>query len=331
MVTIAVTRLEYNKSEHVFREAEKDGFNCIPVQGDEAPFAEAVRLHGARHAIVGVVQYTGALYDALPRGGVIARYGVGYDALDLKQAAQKGIICVNTPGVLEEAVAEYTMALILSAARCLPGLNMEVRSGGWKPMVGTELCRKRLAVIGCGQIGRSVAKKASAGFGMEVWGCKTTLAGAEELKRDYGFKEIVLDFEEAVDNADFVSLHIPSTKATRGFINGGSISAIPSKAWLINTARGAVVDENALYDALKSGALRGAALDVYENEPYQPLDPGRDLRNLPNVIMTPHVASSTVEACERVAERALRNIRMAENGEFETMDILNPEALHNLE
>ena len=104
---------------------------------------------------------------------------------------------------------------------------------------------------------------------------------------------------------------------------------MPQKAWLINTARGAVVDEAALYDVLVSGKIRGAALDVFENEPYAPVTPDKDLRTLPNVIMTPHIAASTSEASKRVAERALRNIMLAEQKEFENMDLLNPEVLLN--
>ncbi|NLE60388.1 MAG: hypothetical protein GX616_18725, partial [Planctomycetes bacterium] len=144
------------------------------------------------------------------------------------------------------------------------------------------------------------------------------------MKTEFGFAEIGKDFGAAVAAADFVSLHIPSTAATRHFINRQRLEMIPPGAWLINTARGAVLDEAALFDALSQGRLAGAALDVFEAEPYKPVAPDKDLRKLDNVLMTPHVGSSTREACNRMAERALKNIRLAEAGRFGEMDVLNP-------
>jgi phosphoglycerate dehydrogenase-like enzyme len=329
-VTIAVTQPEYEKGKTVFEQAAEEGLICLATPREEAKLAAAIREQGARHAILGVEQYVERLYDALPRGGVLARFGVGYDSLDLPRATERGLLCVNTPGALDDSVAEHTLALMLSAARHVPVLNERTRQGTWVASMGAELRGKQLAVIGCGPIGCRVARCAAFGFGMEVIGSEVRDVDAESMKREFGFAAITKDFAEAVRHADVVSLHIPGTPAMRHFVDGVRLAEMPSKAWLINTGRGVVVDEAALFDALESSAIRGAALDVFEAEPYVPVDPGKDLRTLPNVIMTPHVASSTVEACGRMAARTLQNIRLAERKEYREMDLLNPEVLHHL-
>jgi phosphoglycerate dehydrogenase-like enzyme len=135
------------------------------------------------------------------------------------------------------------------------------------------------------------------------------------------------DFTITASDADFVSLHLPANAETRHFLNRRRLEALPPHAWVINTARGSVVDEIALYDALAEGRMAGAALDVFEREPYEPADPARDLRNLPNVILTPHIGSNTVDANARMASRALRNVRLAAAGDYRQMDVLNPEVL----
>jgi phosphoglycerate dehydrogenase-like enzyme len=172
-----------------------------------------------------------------------------------------------------------------------------------------------------------VAAIAARGLGMRVIGCKRTADGVEELAGEFGFAEVTTDFNAAVRAADFVSLHIPSVPETRRFLGAERLARLSPHAWVVNTARGAVVDEEALYDALASGRLAGAALDVFVREPYEPAAPGKDFRTLPNVILTPHVGSSTVEACERMARRALRNIALAEAERPAEMDLLNREVL----
>jgi phosphoglycerate dehydrogenase-like enzyme len=132
------------------------------------------------------------------------------------------------------------------------------------------------------------------------------------------------DFADAVGNADFVSLHIPARPDTMRFINRERLAQMSERAWLINTARGAVVDEAALFECLAAGRIAGAALDVFAREPYEPAEGSSDLRSLPNVILTPHIGSATEEANRRMAERALRNIRFAHAGQLERMDLVNP-------
>ena len=330
MGKICVTQADYPKAKGVYEAAPADGLECIPAPDAEDELAEAVRTHGARHAIVGVAPYAGPLYEALPRGGVLARFGVGHDGIDKDKATAAGLFATNTPGVLDDSVAEHTICLLLALARHLGANAHSAVQGTWKPHVGTELRGKTLAVVGCGPIGCRVAQIAAFGFGMNVVGCEIRYVDAAQMRERHGFSRIVDDFALAVAEADFVSLHIPAAPQTRHFIDADRLAQIRPHACFINTARGAVVYELALYDALKRGRLAAAALDVFDQEPYVPVDPEHDLRTLPNVVMTPHVASSTQEACERMARRALANIALAERGDHQQMDLLNPEILATL-
>jgi len=321
---VVVTEPEYRKAEDAFLAAAGRGLRCLCAPHPEEQLAGVVREHGARHAILGVEKYEEELYAALPAGGVLARFGVGFDGLDLARATAAGLYCTNTPGVLDRSVAEHTLALMLAAARNVCGRENRV--------VGAELAGLKLAVIGCGAIGCRVAAIASRGLGMNVTGCEVRDLDVAAMKREHGFGDVVEEFEEAVDGADFVSLHLPLVDATRGFLNASRIAAIPPGAWLLNTARGGLVDEEALHAALSTGQLAGAALDVTVHEPYEPVAAGADLRELPNTIMTPHVGSSTVQACRRMAARSLENVLLARSGEHSQMDLLNPEVLeHRIE
>lgn len=308
MIRIAVTELEYRKAQAVFEAAGAEGLDCLPAPASEADLAAFVRKEGVSHVIIGVEPYRGPLYAALPRGGVIARFGVGMDGVDKAQAARHGLVCANTPGALDDSVAEFAMGLILAAARHVASAAAEVRAGEWTPGMGVELRHRTLAIIGCGAIGRRVARCAAFGFGMRVIGCDPAPVDSPSLCSEWGFESVVADFSAAVVAADFVSLHLPSVPATRHFINAGRLAMLSRRAILVNTARGAVVDETALYDAVASRRLAGAALDVFEREPYVPASPGKDLRRLATVLMTPHIGSSTVEACSRMAQQALGRI-----------------------
>lgn len=326
IIRVVVTASEYHKAERVFASAANDGFECICVGDDEAALADAIRTHAARAAVVGVCRYSGPLYDALPKAGVIARFGVGHDSIDKDLATRRGLFCTNTPGVLTNAVAEHTIALILAAARRLLVVSDAMQQGQWQPIVGVELKGKTLAVIGCGPIGLRVAQIASFGFSMNVLGCDVAEVDTERFKRDFGFAAVGHDFDKTVVEADFVTLHIPSHSSTHHFMNQNRLSKFPVHAWLINTSRGSVVDEVALFDSISQGQLAGAALDVFECEPYTPVVPDKDLRRLDQVLMTPHVGSSTQEACDGMARCALANIRLACAGHIDEMDLLNPDA-----
>jgi phosphoglycerate dehydrogenase-like enzyme len=278
--------------------------------------AGAIRAGEIRHVIIGVQTYGGALYQALGPGAVIARFGVGHDGVDKARATAHGLPCTNTPGTLDDSVAEHTINLLFAAARRTVEQAARLRAGEWAPQMGIELKGKTLAIIGCGAIGRRVAQVAAHGLGMKVIGCEVSDLDVPRMQREFGFAAVVKDFAEAVSAADFVSLHIPSLPETRHFLNRERLGLLPAGCWIVNTARGALVDEAALFDSLAGGKIAGAA--------------GKDLRTRANVIMTPHISSSTREACDRMAERALRNIQLAEAGKYEEMDLLNREVLVKL-
>jgi phosphoglycerate dehydrogenase-like enzyme len=318
---VLVTETEFRRARTTF--AAAGDLECVPVPGAEDALCDAIIEHRTRMVVVGGSPYRGRLYSTLPRGGVIARFGVGYDNVDTVQATRAGLLCTNTPDVLQQSVAELTMLTIGAAARHLGAATAGMQDGRWEPREGIELEAKTLALIGCGAIAQAVARIAAAGFGMRVIG----YARSPRQAPTHDFASVTTDYADAVRGADFVSLHIPGSPDNQRFMNAGRLAALPERAWLINTARGSVVDEGALYDALAGGRLAGAALDVFTREPYQPADPGRDLRGLGNVILLPHIGSNTVEANRRMARRALRNVQLAIEGDLLGMDLINRDVL----
>ncbi len=236
---------------------------------------------------------------------VVANYGVGYDNIDVEACTAKGILVTNTPGVLTEATADLTMALILAVARRLLEGDQMVRQGrfkAWTPFgfLGREVSGKTLGIIGLGRIGRAVAKRANA-FSMKViYYSRTRLPGDQEhaLQVDY------TDLEGLLKESDFVSIHVPLTDGTRHMIGREEFSLMKRTAYLINTSRGAVVDEEALAEALKSGRIAGAGLDVYEHEPKV----HEALLEMKNTVLLPHIGSATVETRTRMGELAVENL-----------------------
>jgi phosphoglycerate dehydrogenase-like enzyme len=234
----------------------------------------------------------------------------------------------NTPGVLHVSVAEITLGLICALARHLALSDASFRAGEFSAPMGMELRGKTLGLIGFGGIGRQVAVMAHAGFGMTVLALGASppdeLARREgrsldDVLAEHGAARYTDDLESVLRESDIVSLHIPATPETRHLISAERLAQMKPGALLINTARGAVLDEVAVYDALASGHLGGAALDVFEHEPYQPVAPDKDLRTLPNVLLTPHVGSNTREANTRMARAALENVEHFFAGRLEEM------------
>jgi glyoxylate reductase len=238
---------------------------------------------------------TRRVLEANPNLRIIANHAVGYNNIDIDAARELGITVTNTPGVLTQATADFTMALMLAMTRRLVEGEREVRGAGrvlWAPMhmLGSSLQGKRLGIIGMGRIGRAVAARAAA-FGMEVTGVHRG---------------------DSIDNllttSDIISIHTPLTAETRHMIDP---QRMKRGAYLVNTSRGAVIDENALCDALESGHLAGAAIDVYEFEPK--VNPR--LLTMKNVVLTPHIASATVEARGAMARIAATDVYRALKGE----------------
>ncbi len=320
--TILVTEPEYGKAEAVFREARD--VCCEPAPSEESALAARVADRGARAVIVGVTSYRGPLYEVLGKhgGGLIARFGVGHDSIDKSLARQNGIVVTNTPGVLDESVAEQTIWLMGCLARRIAGLDARVRAGEFAGQAGIELQGKTLCVLGLGSIGRRVAAMACFGFGMEVVACGRR-AAADRIA-ECGIARYTNCAEDALRQCDILSVHLRSDASTRHFIDASRLEWLKPGALLINTARGAVLDEAALFDALAGGRLAGAALDVFEREPYQPAHPEKDLRALDNVLLTPHIGSNTHEANARMARAAIENARRFLAGEFERMTPVEP-------
>ena len=321
---VIVTEPEYRRAERVFSSAT--AVRCIIGPPDEEPLAAMIAETGARHAVVGGKPYRGPLYTAVGRGRVVARFGVGHDGIDKQRATREGVLCTNTPAVLDQSVAELTFLLVAAAARHLTTIASAMSDRRWEPVEGTELRGKTLTMIGVGRIGRAVARIATRGYDMRVVGyCRPGSLARNPPGEE--FATMTDDLQSALGEADFVGVLIPASPSNQHFINAERLGWMQPHAWLINTARGMVVDERALYDALKSRRIAGAALDVFDIEPYEPADASHDLRTLPNVILTPHVGSHTPDANGRMAARALQNIVLAEAGEFDKMDLLNPEVL----
>lgn len=322
---VAVTEKEFLKARPLF-EADPS-FACFAAPLEEDRLAAAIRKHGAVAAILGVDPYRDALYAALPRGGVLARFGVGHDGIDKALATVRGLLATNTPGVLDDSVAEHAILLLGGLLRRIAACHGTMTQSLWQPEIGSELKDKTLLVLGCGPIGRKTARIASFGFSMRVIGYDTARLDGARLKEEFGIHALVPRLDEALAVADAISLHLPATPQTRHFVNAEFLRRLRPSCVLVNTARGPIVDESALFDALARGALAGAALDVFENEPFRPADPGRDLRALDRVLLTPHIGSSTVEACHRMAARCLADIRAARERRYGDMALLNPGVL----
>ncbi len=241
---------------------------------------------------------------------IIAQYAVGYDNIDVECATRLGIYVTNTPGVLTEATAELTWALILSLARRIVEADHFVRWGewyrlktGWHPlmMLGVELKGKTLGVIGLGRIGSRVAEIAVKGFGMKV--LSPDVVRREDLEKQLGIE--YRDLDQLLQEADIVTIHVPLTKETYHLINEERLKKMKRSALLINTARGAVIDTEALVKALREGWIAGAALDVFEQEP---MDPNHPLMAFKNVVLAPHIGSATYETRHAMAELVAENL-----------------------
>jgi lactate dehydrogenase-like 2-hydroxyacid dehydrogenase len=244
---------------------------------------------------------------------IFANYAVGFDNIDIKAAEVAGKIISNTPGVLTDAVAEHSVSLMLAVAHRLAEADRFVRAGkyhGWQPMLllGTELKGKTVGILGLGRIGQRLAHIVNKGFDAKV--IYNDVVRYEDVEKEYAL-EYKATPEEVLNESDYVSLNVPLLDSTRHLINAERLSMMKPEAILVNTARGPVIDESALVEALKNKTIRGAGLDVYEDEPA--LKPG--LAELDNVVLTPHIASGTESARNMMAEIAADNIIAVLKGE----------------
>lgn len=221
---------------------------------------------------------------------IIARVGVGLDNIDVDAAKTKGIRVINAVEGAMNAVAELVLGLMLSLAREIPRADREIRNGKWlkKELMGTELSGKYLGIVGLGNIGKKLAKHAR-GLNMNIIGYDV-IPISEDFSREVGL--IKTDLDTLFSSADYISFHVPLTDSTHHLVNSKNLTKMKKNAYIINTSRGEIIDENALYEALKEEKIAGAALDVFETEPAI----GNKLSTLSNVICTPHIGAQTKEA-----------------------------------
>ena len=258
-----------------------------------------------------------ALLRSAPRLRVVANVAVGYDNVDVAAATAAGVAVCNTPGVLDETTADLAFALILAASRLLSEAEADLRAGRWPgwdigQYLGRDVHGATLGLVGYGRIGRAVARRA-AGFDMRV---------LHHTRRDTGEPGHVGDLDALLGEADVVSLHVPLTDATRHLIDARRLSLMKPSAVLVNTARGPVVDEPALADALEAGTIFAAGIDVYEREP----EVHPRLLAAPRTVLLPHIGSASVATRTRMARVAAEGVRAVLAGERPS-NVLNPEVL----
>jgi lactate dehydrogenase-like 2-hydroxyacid dehydrogenase len=281
-------------------------------------------VHG-RDAIVSLLTDTidGGLLDAAgPQCKIVANYAVGFNNFDLQAATARKVILTNTPGVLDDATATLTFTLLLATARRIVEADAYLRTGawrGWGPMqfVGLDVDRRTLGIAGLGRIGKNVARKA-AGFDMKII--------YSDMNRDLAFEAehnaTYVDKATLLKESDFLTLHVPLLPATKHYIGAAELKQMKKTAVLINAARGPVVDEKALVEALRAKTIWGAGLDVFEDEPA--LAPG--LAELDNVVIVPHIASATAETRFKMGEIAVNNVIKVLTGQAPDTCV-NPEVL----
>lgn len=282
-----------------------DDENFEVTSVDDSTTDEFAAALGAAHALI-VRSATTVTRDLIEKGSqlrAIGRAGVGVDNVDISAASDRGIAVFNAPGGNTIAAAELTMALLISVARKIPAAEASVRAGEWERAAfkGVELRGKTLGLIGAGRIGGEVAIRCQA-FDMSVMVYDPYLSQqrADELNCE------LVHLDDVLEVADFISIHVPLTDETRGIVGEEAFRRMKPSAFVVNASRGGVVDEAALADALASGEIAGAALDVFETEPLPDDSP---LRTAPNLVLTPHLGASTAEAQEGVATEVAEKIR----------------------
>ena len=268
-------------------------------------------VSSAKHYDVIIVRsrtkVTKEVIDAASRAKIIARVGVGLDNVDVNSAEAKKIRVINAPEAASMAVAELVIGLMIALARSIPRADSETKKGNWikKDLIGTQLSGKYLGIVGVGNIGRNVGRMAKA--------LRMNLIGYDiyPINREYINETamIVTDLNTLLESADFITCHVPATPETKHMFNVERFAKMKHTAFLVNTSRGEIIDENALYEALKNGKLAGAALDVFEIEPPT----NKLLLGLPNLVCTPHIGAQTKEAQELastvIAEKIIQILR----------------------
>lgn len=286
--------------EHI-RQLEEAGCAVIPNGVGRAYRAHELEtaLVGVDAIITGTDELTAEIINGAPQLKTIAKHGIGVETIDLGAARARGIVVSATPQASSDSVADLTLALLLAAARKVVPAHINTAAGSWKAFTGMELRDKILGIIGLGRIGQQVCRRAQ-GFGMQVIAFDP-YANAEFV-RTHGVRLVTL--EKLLATADVVTLHVPADQVQCPLLGAAELAAMRPGALLLNTARGALVDENALATALQSGHLGGAGIDAFENEP--PV--GSPLLALENVVLTPHIGGRTYDGLRRMGEQTIENV-----------------------
>jgi len=321
---VFITSRAFGKfSENAFKlleeiaEVEKTK-NEQPLKKDEL----IEKIKECHALILGIEKITAEIMDQAKNLIIIARYGVGYDNIDIEAATKRGIIVTYTPHANSTSVAEHTFALILSLLKKIVEANLSIKSGEWigTKFVGVELEGKTIGIIGTGAIGKKVARIAK-GFNMNI--LLYDIIKDENLERNLNAKYV--DLKELLLNSDIVSIHVPLTPETRHMISEEEFKIMKKNAIIVNTARGEIIDEKALIKALKEKWIAGAALDVFEKEPP---DEDNPLLKMDNVICTPHSAAFTIDALKRMDKMIVEDVISALRGE-KPKNIVNKEVLNS--
>jgi len=264
------------------------------------------------------------VFDAAPKLKIVAQMAVGFDNIDVQEATKRGIYVTNTPEVLTDTTADFAWALLMAIARRVVEADKYVRTGqwkvGWHPsmMQGRDIHGATIGIVGAGRIGFAVAKRAT-GFNMKI--LFYDVVPRPEMEKELGAKKVDLDtlFRES----DFVSIHVPLMKETYHLVNADRLKLMKKTAYLINNSRGPVVDEKALYEALKEGRIAGAGLDVFEQEPTPLNNP---LLKLDNVVVAPHISSASYETRSKMAEMVAENLVAFFEGK-KPPNLVNPDVM----
>jgi len=300
--------------EDGIRILEKEGFDIEIFPEDRIPEKEEI-IRGVKDADALISLLTDRIdrevIDSAPKLKVIGNYAVGYNNIDVDYAKKKGIIVVNTPGVLTDATADLAFALILAATRRVVEGDRFLRKGkfkGWAPLLllGKDVWGATLGIVGAGRIGQAVGHRAK-GFNMKI-------IYYDKFRRENFEKETGAEFvplEKLLSQADIITIHVPLTQETYHLIGKREFALMKDGAILVNTSRGEVIDEEALISALKNGKIFSAALDVFENEP----DIRKELLDLPNIVLTPHIGSATERTRRKMAEMVCNDVARVLRGE----------------
>jgi lactate dehydrogenase-like 2-hydroxyacid dehydrogenase len=304
---ILLTRRWPSAVETVLSERFDATFNLEDLPMSTDAIADALRAYDAVLPTVSDKLPPSVFAGGAIRTRILGNFGVGYNHIDIAAAKAQGIAVTNTPGVLTDCTADIAMLLLLSVARRGGEGERQIRAGEWKGwcpthMIGTKVSGKTVGIIGFGRIGKAFAQRCHFGFGMDVVFYNRSTVDPAEAAR-YGARQLST-VEDVLTAADFVSLHCPGGAENRHLMNTARFSAMKPGAYLINTARGDVVDEAALIAALERGVIRGAGLDVYEAEPHVP----DRLRALENVVLLPHLGSATEETRNAMGMKVVDNI-----------------------